>query len=359
MTTITIIGAGMMGTALCWPLRDNGIDVRLVGTPLDEEIIRSITESRLHPTLERRIPDGVQAFFCEDLARAMAGADAIANGVSSFGTDWFARTAGPLLKPGVPVISVTKGLVLKPDGYLQSLPEHIDESLPAGLQGKVSLNAIGGPCIAHELAARRHTCVVFAGLDGPVLRRLSTIFSTPYYHIWLSTALREVEVCAALKNGYALAIGMAVGIAEKLGPDGLAKMYNPQAALFAQSCQEMRLLLKSQGGNDLCVDWLPGAGDLYVTVFGGRTRELGRLLGLGFSFSDALEQMAGVTLESIETVSQVAAAIPPLEARGLIRAGDLPLMQAVYRVIHDDKPVDMPWSQFFWNNRQCEDGPYA
>jgi hypothetical protein len=33
--------------------------------------------------------------------------------------------------------------------------------------------------------------------------------------------------------------------------------------------------------------WLPGPGDLYVTVFGGRTVALGKLLGSGMSFTQA------------------------------------------------------------------------
>ncbi len=73
MSIVTIIGAGMMGTAMCWPLADNGHQVRLVGTPLDEEIIRSIRETRIHPKLEREVPAGVQACFVDELPQACAG----------------------------------------------------------------------------------------------------------------------------------------------------------------------------------------------------------------------------------------------------------------------------------------------
>ena len=41
MAIVTILGAGRMGTAVTWPLRDNGHEVRLVGTHLDAEIIRA------------------------------------------------------------------------------------------------------------------------------------------------------------------------------------------------------------------------------------------------------------------------------------------------------------------------------
>ena len=122
------------------------------------------------------------------------------------------------------------------------LPEASNRKLPAHLQGKVSLNAIGGPCISHELAARRQTGVVFCGRDLAILERIKAFFATDYYHIWPSTDLVGVEVCAALKNAYALGVGLAVGMMEQAGPDGLANMYNPQAALFGQSCFEMTRL---------------------------------------------------------------------------------------------------------------------
>lgn len=39
MAVITIVGAGMMGSALAFPARENKNEVRVVGTHLDREII--------------------------------------------------------------------------------------------------------------------------------------------------------------------------------------------------------------------------------------------------------------------------------------------------------------------------------
>ena len=41
MSIITIVGAGVMGSAMSFPARDNGHEVRLAGTPLDREIIET------------------------------------------------------------------------------------------------------------------------------------------------------------------------------------------------------------------------------------------------------------------------------------------------------------------------------
>lgn len=347
MTTFVVVGAGMMGTALCWPLSDNHHTVRLVGTPLDEDIITRIRAAGIHPKLRRAVPQDIQPFRHTELHEAIQGADVVVSGVSSFGVNWFADTVGPSLQPGLPVIAVTKGLEDQPDGNLRTLPDVIRDRLPAELRGTLSLNAIGGPCIAHELAARRDTCVVFCGQDAQVLNRLQRLFATPYYHIWTSTDLVGVEVCAALKNGYALAVALAIGLFDLAGPDGLANMYNPQAALFAQGCQEMRSLLEILGGGVENAVWLPGAGDLYVTVFGGRTARMGRLLGQGLSFAEAHERLSGETLESVEIITRVARAITRLEARGVTSRERFPLLMHVDGVINHGKPASLPWERFF------------
>ncbi len=347
MAIVTIVGAGMMGTALCWPLSDNGHTVRLVGTPLDHEIIESIRKNGSHPKLQRKVPAGVAPFDADDLPEAIQGADLVVNGVSSFGTDWFAQQIGPLLRIDLPVVAVTKGLEVLPDGDVQPLPEYINGRLPAHLKDRVSLNAIAGPCIAHELAARRQTAVVFCGKDTAELEHLKGMFSTPYYHIWISQDVKEVEICAALKNGYALAVGIIIGMSDVAGIDGLAHMYNPQAAIFAQSTVEMQRLIRALGGNEKHVTWLPGAGDLYVTVFGGRTRRLGQLLGQGNSTAQALKIMSDVTLESVEIIARTATALDLLAERGRVDLQDFPLLRFLNGVLHQGKPMTVPWDSFF------------
>lgn len=346
MAVVTIIGAGMMGSAMCWPLVDNGHAVRLVGTPLDEEIIRSVRANRYHPTLRREVPQGVEAFPAAELPQAAAGAELIIGGVSSFGVQWFGAVAGQYFRPEVPVLSVTKGMEIGADGMLEILPVVLNRALPEPLRGRVALNAIGGPCIAHELAARRHTGVVFTGPDAALLARLRDLLATPYYHIATSTDMLGVETCAALKNAYAMGVGLAVGMMEAAGPDGLANMYNPQAALFGQAVLEMRKLVQLVGGGVENVSWLPGSGDLYVTVFGGRTVALGKLLGQGKRFSEARQILAGQTLESVEIITRVARALPALAARGLLAMEDFPLLLHMDQIINQSQTVNIPWDRF-------------
>ena len=49
MANITIVGSGMMGSALAFPARENGHEVRVVGTHLDKEIIDECLKNNKHP----------------------------------------------------------------------------------------------------------------------------------------------------------------------------------------------------------------------------------------------------------------------------------------------------------------------
>ncbi len=349
MAKVTILGAGLMGTAVAWPLVDNGHEVRLVGTHLDGAIIKSCLDRGWHPKLKRQLPDGIMPYTVEELPKALEGADLIVSGVNSLGVRWIARTLGPLLQPGATIIAVTKGLEAGPNGALRILPDLLHDELPEGIRDQVSLNAIGGPCIAGELAGRRHTTVVFTGRDPETLARLRSLFATKYYHVWTSTDIVGVEVCAALKNAYTLAVGMATGMLDlEGGPDDAgAGMHNVAAGLFGASAREMTRIVGLLGGGIENVPWLPGVGDQFVTCVGGRTIRMGRLLGAGLTYTEAVFQMAGETLEGVYIVKQMAQVLPEWERQGKIGREELPLLRMLCRVVMEDAKVAIPWERLF------------
>ena len=338
MSTVTIIGAGMMGSALAFPLRDNKHEVRLVGTPLDTEIINAAKVDGFHPTLKRQLPDGIRYFQFDEFKKALEGADLLLCGVSSFGVDWFAENILRELPASIPVLSVTKGMMNTPDGELIPYPELYRRRLG---RNDLSLCAIGGPCTSYELADRDQTEVCFCGTDMELLRRIKEMFETDYYHISISDDEIGVECAVALKNAYALGVPLAVGLAE--ARDGKLH-YNSQAALFGQSVREMRRLLAICGGGDDLI--YLGAGDLYVTVFGGRTRLIGTLLGRGMKFDDAMKTLSGVTLESIVIASRTAEAVRALAQKGKVNLSDFPLLMHIDELINRGEKVNIPWHAF-------------
>ncbi len=344
MKTITIIGSGMMGSALAFPARENGNTVRLVGTHLDREIIETCRSANRHPKFKRDFPAGVEYYQIEELSAALTGADFVICGVNSFGVEWFRDTILPALPDGLPVISVTKGLQDLPDGTLVTYPDIWQAKLDE--LGKMNpLCAIGGPCTSYELVAHDQTEVSFCGKDLDTLRMIRSAMATEYYHISLSTDVVGVESAVALKNGYALGIALTIGVNQRLyGPDSELH-FNSQAAVFGQAVREMSKLLVLQGAGTLD-NLVVGAGDLYVTVYGGRTRLVGILLGRGLTIAEAKAELAGVTLESLVVSERVARAVRAKAARGLADLGDYPLLMHIDEIVTQGKAVEIPWEKF-------------
>ncbi len=344
MAIVTIIGAGMMGSALAFPAAENGNQVRLVGTPLDRDIIDTSARTGRHPKFDRDFPLGLRYYQVEEMESAIAGSDMIIGGVSSFGVAWFAQAVLPKIPDEIPVITVTKGLWDTEDGRLLCYPDLWQQTLDA-IGSRVSLNAIGGPCTSYELVAHDQTHVAFCGKDMETLKKLKAIMATDYYHISLSTDVIGVESAVALKNGYALGIALTVGLNQKaFGPDSPLH-YNSQAAVFGQSIREMKKLLAYQNADtveNLCI----GAGDLYVTVYGGRTRLIGILLGRGLDIDAAREELNGITLESLVVAERVARAVRIAAQKGRLRLEDFPLLLHIDDIITKKAPVDIPWEQF-------------
>ncbi len=347
MSIITFICAGQMNSAITFPAFENGHEVRLVGSPLDREIIDGLRKDDFHITLKRKLHNGIKYYQIEELGEALEGADLILGGVSSFGLDWFCDSILPVIPEEVPLLTVTKGMIDLEDGTLVPYPHIFARRQPAGKN--ISFNAIGGPCTSYELADHDHSHVAFCGKDMETLKFIKSLLATDYYHISLSTDVVGVECAVAMKNAYALGVSLAVGLAEKRDGKIGAVHYNSQAALFGQGVKEMIQLLALIGGGPENI--IHGAGDLYVTVFGGRTRKIGTLLGRGLTFREAMDELEGVTLESIVIATRTARAVRKLAERGIVRLEDYPLMMHVDDIINHGAEVDIPWEKFTTEKR--------
>ena len=349
MATVVIFGAGVMGSATAFPLTDNGHDVRLVGTHLDDEIIDSVRTRGYHPTLKRRLPERATAFRYTELADALRGADFILSGVNSYGVRWAAETLAPALTAPLPVIAITKGLDCTEQGDIVALTTVYEEALEAAGAPHCDVSGVGGPCIAGELAGRRQSCVVFASSTREQADWFAAHFRTPYYHVWTTADLLGLEVAAALKNAYTLPVAIASGFLEREGEadEANAQMHNLEAAVFGQGVAEIRYLLQVCGQPSLFAASLPGAGDYYVTCAGGRNMRFGRLLGSGRSLAQALDEMQGITIESLSIIAAMARALPRLAARGVIDRTRVPLLDHLICTVEDGRAEPFPLDAFF------------
>ena len=83
MSNITIIGSGMMGSAMARPASDNGHQVRLVGSPLDDHIIAALKAGKDHPTLKRSFAGVATPYYITELQEALKDADVVLAGIST------------------------------------------------------------------------------------------------------------------------------------------------------------------------------------------------------------------------------------------------------------------------------------
>ena len=345
MTKAVIIGAGLMGSAMAWPLSDKGHEVCLVGTHLDDEIIDRCRSKKPHPRLNRKLPDAVTPFFFHDVDRALEGADLIVSGVSSPGVDWIAKLLSDRVRAGQQVISITKGLRIDDAGKVRLFPDIIAESFPIRAQNSVIPVAVGGPCIAGELAARRQTCVMFGSRNVEAAATCARLLSTSYYHPRTTGDVLSVELGVAMKNAYTVAVGIAYGMHT---PDAAgADMHNTAAALFAQGCHEIGGLLRLTGGDERMSSALPGAGDLYVTSAGGRTMALGRMLGEGKTYVQAEAALRGVTLESVQIIREMGKALSVWESAKTIGPRSFPLLRMLVDIVVNGKKAEIPFEDFY------------
>ena len=347
MGKITIIGAGMMGSALAFPARENGHEVCLVGTPLDEEIITESKKTGKHPKFDIAFPQGVKYYYFNEWQEAVKGSDFVIGGVSSFGVDWFLNEILSVLDPKMPVLSVTKGLIDLADGTLISYPDYWERELAKkGITRDVC--AIGGPCTSYELVYHDQTEVAFCGKDRATIAMMKKMMTTSYYHISLTSDVVGLESAVALKNGYALGIAMTIGLCERENGENCGLHFNSQAGAFYQAVKEMTYLLDMQGSTEKSK--FIGFGDLYVTVYGGRTRKVGILLGQGKTYSEAMDILAGVTLESLVVAQRVARAIRIKAEKGLVNLADFPMLMHADDVINKGKDAQLPWESFTYED---------
>jgi glycerol-3-phosphate dehydrogenase (NAD(P)+) len=329
MAVIAVLGAGAMGSALTTPAVAAGNQVRLWGTWLDEELLDELRAGRPHPRTGVAADRRVRLFGPGELAEAMDGAEVVVLAISSDGVlDVLKRAAGRL-RPGTVLPFVTKGLGRDPQGQVRLLPRLLGHALPAELRRACPLVAIGGPCKANEVAAGRPTAAVYASRPVAVAGGVAELFRTDAYRIEVSDDVQGVELSAAMKNVYAIGLGVCDG----LGETGGEPWHDLKAAVFAQAVTEMRRLAGVLGGREATVVGLAGAGDLEVTGLSGRNRLYGMRLGRGEPARQALEGMAvaGQTVEGApaarlarQLAEQHADDLPP---------GSLPLLDVVNQLL--------------------------
>lgn len=317
---ITVAGAGTWGTALGRILANKGLDV-CIWSRFREETDR-LTLTRKHPNLpEAEIPESI--LFTTDISEAAADADYMIMAVPSVYTRDTARDFAAELEEKTILISAAKGIESQ---TLMTLTEVIgDELNKAGKTNMVV--ALSGPTHAEEVARDLPTLIVCACEDLDVAKRVQQLFDGTCIRPYINPDARGVQICGALKNVEALAVGIA---------RGLGYGDNTCAAMITRGMEEIRRLGLAMGCREKTFFGLAGIGDLIVTATSrhSRNNRAGYLIGQGKTVDEAVREIGMV----VEGMNALPAAISLCEKFNM----DMPLINAVQSIVKDHaQPSDV------------------
>ncbi len=347
MSKIVIIGAGAMGSAFALPCLDNNHDTTIIGTHLENEFIDNLKNNKnFHPALRVNIPEGIKILKFDNFDELFKSkVDLIVLGVRSKGIEWASEQLSKIVKDKkLPnILMLTKGLSIH-EGRYELLVDKVKRLLISKGVTNLNISAVGGPCLAAGLANRIHSSVVIANEDIKTAKTIADMLNNNYYHTSSSDDLNGVEVSAAIKNIFSMAVGTAKGMSSKNASNEIReKNYlNTASALIKQSIHEMEIFVEHLKGNKETVKGLAGLGDLYVSSGGGRNAKMGSYIGEGLTFSEAKKtKMEKVTVEGADLVIEIGKKV-----KQDFDEKKLPLMIGMIDAILEDKTLDLKWDLF-------------
>jgi glycerol-3-phosphate dehydrogenase (NAD(P)+) len=225
-------------------------------------------------------------FVAGDIVDALRDSELVVWAIPSHGTRDILQLAAPHIRPGITVVSATKGLE---QDTLMRPSEVLEDQLVDG----VAVAVLSGPSFASEVARGLPTAVSVASRDTRIVEEVQADFRTPYFRLYGTTDMVGVEMGGALKNVMAIAAGVA---------EGLGLGHNARAGLITRGLAEMSRLACAAGAHRETLAGLTGLGDLVLTCTGAlsRNRHVGVELARGRSLREVLAGMKMVA-EGVRT----------------------------------------------------------
>jgi glycerol-3-phosphate dehydrogenase (NAD(P)+) len=271
---VVVLGGGSWGTTVASICARRGPTLQWVRSQETADDINDNHRNSKYLGDETQLPESLRA--TTDFAEAAQCADVIVMGVPSHGFRAVLTELAKELRPWVPVVSLVKGLE---QGTNYRMSQIVDEVLPGHPAG-----ILAGPNIAREVADGYAAAAVLAMPDQHLAARLAELFRTKRFRTYTTDDVTGVEMAGALKNVYAIAVGMgySLGIGE-----------NTRAMVITRAVREMSKLGEAVGGHRDTFAGLAGTGDLIVTCTSqrSRNRHVGEQLGAGKPIDEIIASM--------------------------------------------------------------------
>ena len=308
---IAVLGGGSFGTAMANLSSKNGCQVTL--WVRDKRSVKSMQKTHINKKYlpDHKLDERLQ--FTHDLQAAVKGKDLIFVAVPSSAFRETLQKIAPFISAQA-IVSLTKGMEKDTFALMSDV---IADELP-----NVAFGVMSGPNLAKEIMNNMPSATVIASQSAALRLAVQTALHSAFFRVFASDDLIGVELGGALKNIYAIAMGMAA--AYDIGE-------NTKAMILTRALAEMSRFGVQAGANPLTFLGLSGVGDLYATCSStlSRNYQIGNMLGRGMSLDQAIKKL-GQTAEGINTIQQV--------NEKAMKAGIyMPITHALHDIIYEDK----------------------
>ena len=220
--------------------------------------------------------------------------------------------------------SAIKGIVPK---HNDIVAHYLKDEFKIGFKNQA---VIAGPCHAEEVAMERLsylTVAVAAKEDADILQ---SILSSDYIKVNTSCDILGNEYSAILKNIYAIGAGIA---------SGLGYGDNFIAVYVSNAIREMEIFLGSIYPEKRDVNDSAYLGDLIVTAYSlfSRNRNLGNLIGKGYTVKSAIQSMSMVA-EGYYATKGIYSICEENKLK-------LPIINAVYDILYEGKSAEKQFAK--------------
>ena len=316
--SVAVLGAGAWGTAIAVHLaRRGGVAVTLWAR--DPEHAHALATTRSNVRYLPGIALSSSIAVTADLHTAAAAEMLLAATPVA---------ALPALVDALAAAGARAPLVWLSKGFL----EVARDEFPAGValahqviakRWPVPVGVVTGPSFAEEVARGLPTAVAAAATAPALAAQAAALLRSDMLRVYESDDIAGAEVGGAVKNVLAIAAGLS---------DGLAFGHNARAALITRGLAETGRLSTALGGARETLMGLAGLGDLVLTCTGDLSRN--RRVGIGLARGQPLVAI----LNALGHVAEGVGAAAAVRALARHHGVDMPICEAVYRVLHEALP---------------------
>lgn len=312
----TVLGTGSWGTTFAAVLADAGTQVAMWGrrAELCEQITNEHRNEDYLPGTE--LPPTITA--TTDIAAALEGADIVVLALPAQSIARKLNEIADIWPTGAVAVSLIKGVEL---GTHRRMSEVVANSL--GLPAH-QISVVSGPNLAREIASKHPTATVVASSSQQTAELVARACANSYFRPYTNLDVVGVELCGAVKNVIALAVGVAAGM-------GFGD--NTKATIITRGLAETTRLGLALGADLETFAGLAGMGDLVATCSSplSRNYSLGMRVGQGQTLEEAIRS-TGQTAEGVKSSQSVLELAQSVDV-------DTPITEAIVGVLHQGMSV--------------------